>query len=364
MNKILRGLLLCSAFVQFLFLRKPIPTTLALFGISSVFIVFLLFLIGKKENTKIAFPYIWLWAFLQMLWYNLKGTSENMDVSVLYLVHISIFFMLFYSVAQSKIDYKYILRPLMYVCIITSVYSILQRFGIDQFKFDLFGEPGTLGNPTNTAMYIAVTSPFLLFHKRGWFYMVIPLAAIVMLGSASAFLGFYFMILTVLFLRKRYAGIISMLTISGIGIYFKYDFFIQFFTANKKLIVWNMAIGDWMKRAWFGYGLGHFAGRYTTHNGTVHWGFMQNHYLYILFTLGIVGLFFLTVFLMPILKNRREVLPFASVIAVLIMSVCSVPMRIYPIVLLTSFNLGVLTKGEVNEETISCFDNPYDCPTG
>lgn len=356
MNKILRGLLLCSPFVQFLFINKRISTTLALFGIASVFVIFLLFLTNKKEDIKVAFPYIWLWAFLQMIWYNQTGTRNDMDISVIFLIHISVFFLLYYAVALSKIDYKYILKPLGYVCIITSIISIFQRLGIHQFVYDLFTKPGTLGNPTNTAMYIAATSPFLLLHKRGWIYLLIPLIAIVVLGSASALLGFFFVILTVLLLRKRYIGLVSILTASGIGIYLKYDFFIQFFTANNKLIVWNMAIKDWMKRAWFGYGLGHFAGRYTTLNGTIHWNYLQNHYLYILFTLGIIGLFFLVLFLMPILKNRREVLPFASVIAVLIMSACSVPMRIYPIVLLTAVNLGILTKGETNEETLSYFD--------
>jgi len=243
MNLCLRGLLLLSPFIQFLFIGKRITTTLALFGISSVFCVFLLFLISKKEDVKIVFPYLWLWAFITMLSRNLGGTMVNMDISVIFLIHISVFFLLYFVVAQSKVDYKYVLKPLIYACIITSIFSIFQRVGIHQFKFDLFLKPGTLGNPTNTAMYIAVTSPFLLFYKRGWFYMTVPVTAIVMLHSASAFLGIYFVILTVLFLRKRYIGLISILPHRELG------FTLNTITSSSSLhLIKNFMYGTWQLR--------------------------------------------------------------------------------------------------------------------
>lgn len=98
---------------------------------------------------------------------------------------------------------------------------------------------------------------------------------------------------------------------------------------------------DWQDFAWFGSGLGNFAGRYTINNIAYN---MHNLWLYVLYTLGIAGLAFLLWWLIPILKNRREVLPYVSVVSVLIMSTFSRPMGVYSIVLLTAVNLGIMTK--------------------
>lgn len=335
-------------FVQFAFISKPINTTLALTGISFVFVAFLLFLISPKDNIKLNFPYIWLWAFGHMMFHNLSGTARNMDMSVIYIIHISMFFIFYYVSALSKFDWKYVTYPLGYSCILISVFCIFQKLGIRQFTFDFYPRPGTLGNPTNTAMYITAVSPFLLLHKRGWLWFIIPMIAVVVLNSGSAALGIYSIVLTY-FILKRFYVRFFMFIFGTISLFIlKYQWFIDFFSANKKLHVWGMAIQDWMKNAWIGYGMGHFAGKYTTNNGEISWRFLQNHYLYILYTLGIIGLFLLTLFIIPHLKSYKRIIPYTSMVSVLVMSLCSVPMRIYPCVLLTAFNLGVLMKWPQN----------------
>ncbi len=321
-------------------------TPLALLGISFSFLVFLLFLISPKEDIKLKFPYLWMWVFIQTIFFNWQGAEAPMDVSLLFIIHISVFFLLYYSVALGKINWKYIVYPLGYICLFVSVFSILEKFNIRQFKYDILRDVGTLGNPTNTAMYIAATSPFLLQYKRGWVYFLIPLIAICMLMSASAFIGIYSIIVVYFILKKYYARLIGLFTISLGVVCWQFDKVKIFFTPAEKLHIWSLAITDWKKFAWLGKGIGHFRYNYTTHNGIVGYEFMHNHYLWVLYTLGIFGLCFLFYFLIPILKNHQKVLPFVSVISVLIMSTCSVPMRVYPIVLLTAINLGILTKGD------------------
>jgi len=344
MNFALRWLLLLHPVIQYLLVGIRPVTTLAFSGITMVVIVFLLFLNSNKSRTKIEFQWLWLWCIAQAIFLNWKAQIDghHLHYSAMFAIHISVFFLLYISTAQAKISRKYITKPLGYMCIAICLLSMFQKVGIHQFKYDAFACPGILGNMTNTMMYAVALSPFLLQYKRGWIYLSIPLIACIVNNSASALLGMVSIITFFLIYKKMYGLLGTLIVLFGglIAIFYKHLLF--FFNPYGKLEVWNEAVKGWTTSAWFGKGLGHFWGVYQTGNGTVNWAFMHNHYLYVLYALGIIGLFLLILFLKQSIRYGHRILHLASVIAVLVMGIVSVPMRVYPIVLLTAINLGVL----------------------
>lgn len=332
MNRLLKTILIIYPFTQYIFFRlePSISRVHIMVGIVAVLIVYLCSL--TQEKRKVAIPWFWLYVLVQSMFLG----EPN------YCIHISLFFLLYTSVAQTEIDWRYVLYPLGYVCVAVSLLSILEKFGVRQFGYDCFSSPGPLGNPTNSAMYIVATSPFLLFHKRGWMWFIIPAIAIWMLGSASAILGIFSVVFVYLFLKRYYLrGVLIMLSLTAISIGF--DKLAGFFNPENKLLIWSRAMTDWKDFAWFGRGLGNFIGRYAINGEVCH---MHNHYFYILYTLGIAGFCLLLWWLIPHLQSTHIILPYLSVVSVLVMAACSIPMRVYPITILTGINLGILSKGE------------------
>lgn len=329
MNKLLRTILIIHPFTQYVFfyLEPHISRILALTGIIAVLIIYLYSL--TQEKRKIAIPWLWPYVLVQSIFLGLPS----------YVIHISIFFLLYTTVAQMKIDWEYVLKPLGYVCIAMSLLSILQRFGIRQFSYSYSANPGLLGNSTDSAMYIVAISPFLLLHKKGWILFIIPIIAIVMLNSASAVLGIFSVIIAYFLIKQYHIRLIGFLGLSVTGALIWFDKATEFFSPETKLTIWSRAITDWKDFAWFGSGLGNFYGTYKI--GAITYN-MHNHYLYILYTLGVFGLFFLLWWLVPLLKKNEAILPYVSLIAVLVMAAFSMPMRVYAIVILTGINLGIL----------------------
>ena len=331
MNKLLRAILIIHPFTQYIFFRlEPlIARVLTLTGVVAILIIYLYSL--KEEKRKVTIPWLWPYILVQSIFLGLPN----------YCIHISIFFLLYTTIAQMKIDWKYILYPLGYVCIVMSLLSILQEFGINQFKYNWSDNPGLLGNSTDTAMYIAAISPFVLLLKRGWLYFIIPMIAIWILNSASAVLGIFSVIAGYFIIKKYYCRLGLFLALSMVAICLWFDKIKIFFSPETKLVIWAQAMTDWKNFAWYGRGLGNFEGRYVINNIAYH---MQNHYLYILYTLGLIGLVLLFLWLIPHLKNTSAMLPYLSVISVMIMAICSVPLRVYPIVLLVGIELGILAN--------------------
>ena len=179
MNKLLRAILVAHPFFPFfLFKFDPLlARVLALTGIVAVLLIYLFSL--NEEKQKVAIPWIWPYILIHSIFLGLPS----------YCIHISLFFLLYTTIAQIKIDWQYVLKPLGSVCIAVSLLSIMQRLNIRQFSYSFSSHPGLLGNPTDTGMYIAAISPFLLMHKRGLLYFIIPLIAVGMLNSASAMMG-------------------------------------------------------------------------------------------------------------------------------------------------------------------------------
>lgn len=329
MNKLLRAILVIHPFTQYVFfnLEPLISRVLALTGIVAVLTIYLYSL--KEEKQKIAIPWLWAYVLAQSIFLGRPN----------YCLHISLFFLLYTTVAQMKIDWKYVLYPLGHVCIIMSLLSIMQRFGICQFRYSYAASPGLLGNSTNSAMYIVAVSPFLLMHKRGWIWFAIPIIAVWMLNSASAMLGIFSVIFGYLIIKQYHARLIGFSILCMTATFVWFDKVVKFFSPENKLIIWSRAMTDWKEFAWFGRGLGNFAGRYSINDVSCN---MHNHYLYILYTLGIVGFLFLLLWLYPHLKNTQAILPYISIVSILVMAGFSIPMKVYPVMLLTGINLGIL----------------------
>lgn len=330
MNKLLRIILIIHPFTQYIFFRfEPLITRVSvLSGIVAILIIYLYSL--REEKQKIAIPWFWPYVLVQSIFLGLPN----------YCIHISIFFLLYTTIAQMKLDWKYIFYPLGYVCIAMSLLSIMQGYGLNQFKYTWVDNPGLLGNSTNSAMYIAAVSPFLLMHKRGWLYFIIPILAIWNLNSASGLLGIFSIIVGYFAIKQYHIRLIGFLTLCVAGSLIWFDKVRVILNPQEKLIIWSRAMTDWREFVWFGRGLGNFEGRYVINNIAY---LMHNHYLYILYTLGVIGLVLLFVWLIPLLKPKKEAfLPYLSVIAILIMAGFSIPFRVYPIMLLAGIQLGIL----------------------
>lgn len=330
-------------FVNYILLGQTC-SSLAFCGILFTIIAFMFFLKSAKNNIELPLNWFWLWALGYTMFLQFTRVPQGqVHIGFNYVTHITIFFLFYYAITLSDFDWKAIFKPLGYICMAMSLLTIMEVMGLKNFKHTWWDAPGPLGNPTDTAMYIAVTTPFLIAHRKGWLWLGVPIVAIAMLGSASAALGLYMAILAY-FLIKRYWVRFSLWLLTSGVIWF----FSGFLNPMYKVETWAKAMTDWKGFALFGSGLGMFEGRYWNEAKTVCCQ-MHNHYFYILYTLGVVGLLALLVWLIPILKNgwryRSEyILPLCSVVAVLIMACCSIPMKVYPIALLTAFNLGIMTK--------------------
>ena len=335
MNKLLRAILVVHPFMPYaLFSLEPsVIRVLALTGIVAILLVHLCSL-GQQRNS-IAIPYIWAYILVQSILLGLP----------IYCAHVSLFFLLYSSVASVSIDWQYVLKPLGYVCMAMSLLSILQGFGIGHFSYTWVDNPGLLGNATNSAMYIAVTSPFILMHKRGWLYFIIPCIAVFMLNSASAILGILSILIGYYVIKKYFVSM--LIFISGVLLQFLFwkQKVIELFNPHEKLIIWSQAMNDWRNFAWFGSGLGNFDRKYIIDN--IYYN-MNNHYLYILYCLGIVGFVLFLIWLIPHLKRDTFAveIPYLSFVAVLVMSLCSIPMRVYPLTILTAVNMAILHRRE------------------
>ena len=344
MNKFLKLGLIASPFIHILFLKEKIGHIAALYTICFIFITMLLWL---SKISKTRFNYFWLWCFISSVF--IYGKSIG---NLFYLLHVSLFFIVYYALVTSDVDWKCITKPLGAIAVIISLFSIFEILGIRQFHYRWFANPGLLFNPTNSAMYIAVTMPFLLLYKRGLLYSIIPLTAALMLKSTSALLGILSIIIIISLVKKRYTYLVAAVSTIVLLSIFKHDYFIGLLDSSGKLYIWNMAIQDWMKSAWIGFGLSASEAKYTYLGIT--WRYLHNEVIYILHALGLIGLTLFGIFVAPIIKNaiknRNELyIPIASFVSVVVMSLFSIPLRVYPITLITAFNLAILTRSYKND---------------
>lgn len=147
------------------------------------------------------------------------------------LVQILTFFFMAAAVAShtfTRREVKYVFETIAWCGLLTSVYVIAQRFGMDQFfkhtTSDKVGAyAGFIGNPTLTAPFVAMTIPFMLLLRRWW---MLPIAAlgIVFPDSQMAYGG---LVAGLLFWfgakgKKRFVFSVVTATLLFLGLVFGY----------------------------------------------------------------------------------------------------------------------------------------------
>jgi len=353
MIEILKWALVCSPFIHFLFIGKPILSSQALLSISLELAVILFFLTGKHKRKPDVKPALLFFSYIiaNSLFLMGKGYLYNLGINSILLpfIHVSIFFLFYISLCNiiDENDYLNITKVIIYPAVILSLYAYFQYFKIDMFRFTGEWLDGVLGNPTNNAMYLAACLPFVFLHKRPLIPSIIIVVAILLFNSASAFIGAVFIIYSYLIVKRKYL-IVGISTIVCIIIcIFLYKYVQQFFNPYEKLLAWKYLIDSWKNNYIFGCGLDTFKNLKIIINYS-QWHYTHNHYLWILHSLGVVGLilFFNWVGKLKYILRADDIrfLATLSLLSVGIMAMVSVPMRVYPIVLLTGLNLAILTK--------------------
>lgn len=136
-----------------------------------------------------------------------RGLGLITEISLLILILTASFFAKFENI-------KTLLFTLTLSCIITSVYSVLQRFGLDIFEWvsRTNGIIGTLGNPNFQSSFAAmclIPSLIYVFNRRSFAYGVISLAALITLiyfsQSTQGYVLTVIVILTFLIVRTYYS---------------------------------------------------------------------------------------------------------------------------------------------------------------
>lgn len=136
-----------------------------------------------------------------------RGLGLITEISLLILILTASFFAKFENI-------KTLLFTLTLSCTITSVYSVLQRFGLDIFEWvsRTNGIIGTLGNPNFQSSFAAmclIPSLIYVFNRRSLAYGVISLAALITLiyfsQSTQGYVLTVIVILTFLIVRTYYS---------------------------------------------------------------------------------------------------------------------------------------------------------------
>ena len=136
-----------------------------------------------------------------------RGLGLITEISLLILV-------LTASISAKSEHIKTLMFTLTLSCTITSVYSVLQRFGLDIFEWvsRTNGIIGTLGNPNFQSSFAAmclIPSLIYVFNRRSFAYGVISLAALITLiyfsQSTQGYVLTVIVILTFLIVRAYYS---------------------------------------------------------------------------------------------------------------------------------------------------------------
>ena len=136
-----------------------------------------------------------------------RGLGLITEISLLILV-------LTASISAKPENIKTLMFTLTLSCTITSVYSVLQRFGLDIFEWvsRTNGIIGTLGNPNFQSSFAAmclIPSLIYVFNRRSFAYGVISLAALITLiyfsQSTQGYVLTVIVILTFLIVRTYYS---------------------------------------------------------------------------------------------------------------------------------------------------------------
>lgn len=354
MNRLLKGILISLPFMTYFFIGKSILTSQAVLSILAEIVIILLFIMGiwNKRNPDLKAPVILLAYMILSAGFvivNRMFIDEGMSGLLRPLLHISIFFLFYFALCYilNEKTYEDVLKVAVYPAVILSAICLYQKFGIDMFKYNQTWVNGTLGNPTNNAMYLCACLPFAFLHKRPFIIVAFLFLGMFVCWSTSAILASIIIIFIYLLAKKKYLWSTVFLFVLAIIAFLLKDKMADFFNPYEKLAVWQKAIEEWKSHYILGWGLDNFKNLHFTIN-TSSYSFTHNHYIWILYSCGLVGLvLFLNWFRsLRFVFNPADVrfLATLSLIGVAIMACVSVPMRVYSIVILTAFNIAILTK--------------------
>jgi len=354
MENLLKIGFILSPFFIYILVGKPILTSQAILSILVELIIILLFLSGSwNKRTPDIKASIFFFAYILVMsgWIIGKGLLLDDRISMVTrpLLHVSIFFLFYFALCYilDGTRYNEIAKVIVYPAITLSAICLFQKAGIDMFKYSEEWVNGTLGNPTNSAMYLCACLPFAFIHKRPFIPVIFILAGIMVCSSASALIAALIVIFIYFLVKKKYFLTIS-LTIFIMAIIFLFkNSLLEFFNSFDKLCVWQRAIMDWKEHYLFGNGLDAFRNLGVIFNNSIY-DFTHNHYIWILHSLGLVGLVLFVNWIcsLKFIFNSDDIRCYAtlSLVAVGVMACVSVPMRVYPIILITAVNLAIITK--------------------
>lgn len=357
MNYLLKGILIFLPFMTYAFIGKPILTSQAVLSIALEILVILLFVFGiwNKRIPDLKAPVLFFaYILFSSGWVIVNRLLLDDEVSAILrpLLHVSIFFLFYFALCYilNEETYKNISKVVIYPAVILSTICIFQKFGIDMFKYSESWINGSLGNPTNNAMYLCACLPFTFLHKRPFVPIVFLFCGMLVCWSASALISAVIIIFIYLLIKRKYLpSFLFVLTLSVFAFIYK-DQLVGFFSSCERLFIWQKAIEHWKERYLFGWGIDSFKHLHLAYNSSSII-FTQNHYIWMLHSCGLAGLVFFVNWMrsLKFVFDPADIrfLATLSLVSIAAMACVSIPMRVYSIVILTAFNLAIMTKERV-----------------
>jgi O-antigen ligase len=279
---------------------------------------------------------------------------------------------LLFEYAESMKDWIIVGKVISWLGGCFAIYSIFQYFGVDQVfgsKVKFLYENGFpsgeqrmvtfFGNSFITSGFLAICSPMCLIFK-GWRYKIFYVAiftALVLMDKTMALAAFAVALSLYLIMNRKFIKLLLLIaSCAGFGIYC----FLnkpEFFSMTGRFEVWNVIFEKFIQAPYFGYGLGYFEMLRLKSNGLDVF-FAHNEYLQNLIDLGIIGSSIIFLFFIDLGRKAFHVEGnilltgyICGLVAVLVLSIGSFPLRIAPLALIAIIYIaGILyqSKGELN----------------
>ncbi len=186
---------------------------------------------------------------------SLVGTYKRYGGFISTIVYISLFFIIIHFVDKKRLSA--LCNVIILTACLSSIYGILQHFGLDLYKWSTPFSPGirvsaTFGNPVFFAAFLIMVIPLVLikiFSCNEWFktYLFIGILALLLIAfyytkTRASFLGliisnlfFFYFIGKKVFLANKTKTVVTITIIIGISI---------FFNVNNKNSVVEKLIGS------------------------------------------------------------------------------------------------------------------------
>jgi O-antigen ligase len=228
------------------------------------------------------------------------------------------------------------------------LYCVLQHFQLDEFFKGLGGNQdelvGTIGNTAHLAGYLALVSP-LFFNKRGILPLILLWIVLLLAGSASGLITAIAVLITYLFLKRRFLWgwiVSSLVSIGGIGLLLTKS---NFLNSSGRLEIWKASFEIFRQKAITGFGLGSFSlNNFKIEGISSIWRHAHNEYFQVAFELGLIGLILLFRIIFNAIKdawlirnNDNGIILFTMLIGFIVLSLLTFTMHLWQISVLGMF---------------------------